>query len=46
MSAWFYIASGICAFIAFILTFVLMVLADDWERVNGYVNNGEGWDGK
>ena len=34
MSAWFYIASGICAFIAFVLTFVLMTLVDDWDSVN------------
>ena len=45
MSEWFYIASGICAFIAFILTFVLMTLVDDLDSVNGDVNNGEGWDG-
>jgi len=34
MSAWFYIASGICAFIAFILTFVLMALVDDCDSVS------------
>ena len=34
MGAWIYIASGIGAFIVFVLMFVLMALADDWERVN------------
>ena len=27
------------------LMFVLMTLADDFERVNGDVNHSEGWDG-
>jgi len=45
MSAWLYIASGIGAFIVFLLMFVLMTPVDDWERVNGDVNNCEGWDG-
>ena len=34
MSAWLYIAAGIGAFIAFVLMFVLMTLADDWDSVN------------
>ncbi len=34
MSAWLYIASGIGAFIVFVLMFVFMTLADDWEQVN------------
>ena len=40
MGTWIYIASGIGAFIVFVLMFVLMTLADDWENVND-----EGWDG-
>ena len=40
MSAWLYIASGIGAFIVFVLTFVLITIADDWEQVNR-----EGWNG-
>ena len=39
MSAWIYIAAGVGAFIVFLLMFVLMALADDWENVND-----EGWD--
>ena len=39
MSAWIYIAAGVGAFIVFLLMFVLMTLADDFERVNR-----EGWD--
>lgn len=38
MSAWIYIASGIGAFIVFVLMFV-------WDSVNGEVNHSEGWDG-
>ena len=34
MGTWLYIASGIGAFIVFVLMFVLMMLADDWEQVN------------
>ena len=34
MSAWLYIAAGIGAFIVFVLMFVLMTLADDWDSVN------------
>ena len=34
MSAWIYIAAGIVAFIVFVLMFVLMTLADDWDSVN------------
>ena len=41
MSAWLYIASGIGAFVVFVLMFVLMTLVDDWDSVNGEVNNGE-----
>ena len=39
MSAWLYIAAGIGAFIVFVLMFVLMTLADDWDSVNGTENN-------
>ena len=39
MSTWLYIASGIVAFIVFVLMFVLMTLADDFEQVNGTENN-------
>ena len=39
MSAWIYIAAGVGAFIVFVLMFVLMTLADDWDDVNR-----EGWD--
>ena len=39
MGAWLYIASGIGAFIVFVLMFVLMTLADDFEQVNGTENN-------
>ena len=45
MSAWLYIAAGVGAFIVFVLMFVLMTLADDFEQVNGEVNLSEGWDG-
>ena len=45
MSTWIYIAAGIGAFIVFVLMFVLMTLADDFERVNGEVNHSEGWNG-
>ena len=45
MSAWLYIASGIGAFIVFVLMFVFMTLADDLDSVNGEVNHSEGWDG-
>lgn len=45
MSAWLYIATGVGAFIVFVLMFVFMTLADDWERVNGEVNKDEGWNG-
>ena len=45
MSAWLYIASGVGAFIVFVLMFVLMTLADDFERVDGEVNHSEGWNG-
>ena len=45
MGAWIYIASGIGAFIVFVLMFVLMTLADGWDSVNGEVNHSEGWDG-
>ena len=34
MSAWLYIAAGVGAFIVFVLMFVLMTLADDWDDVN------------
>ena len=34
MSAWLYIASGIGAFIVFVLMFVFMTLADGWDSVN------------
>ena len=34
MGTWLYIAAGIGAFIVFLLMFVLMTLADDFERVN------------
>ena len=34
MSAWLYIAAGIGAFVVFLLMFVLMTLADDWDSVN------------
>ena len=40
MSAWLYIAAGVGAFIVFVLTFVLITIADDLEQVNR-----EGWDG-
>ena len=39
MGAWLYIAAGIGAFFVFVLMFVLMTLADDWEQ-----GNREGWD--
>ena len=38
MSAWLYIAAGIGAFVVFLLMFVLMTLAGDWDDVNR-----EGW---
>ncbi len=34
MGAWIYIAAGIGAFIVFVLMFVLMTHADDWDQVN------------
>ncbi len=34
MSAWIYISGGIFAVIVSVVTFVLLTLADDWERVN------------
>ena len=34
MGAWIYTASGIGAFIVFVLMFVLMTLSDDWDSVN------------
>ena len=34
MSAWLYIAAGVGAFIVFVLMFVLMTLADDWDSIN------------
>ncbi len=34
MGAWIYIVSGIGAFIVFVLMFVLMTFADDWEQAN------------
>ena len=34
MSTWIYIASGIGAFIVFVLMFVLMTLVGDWDSVN------------
>ena len=34
MGTWLYIAAGIGAFIVFVLMFVLMTLADDWDSVN------------
>ena len=40
MSAWIYIASGIGAFIVFVLMFVLMTLADDWDSVNNEARDG------
>ena len=39
MGASNYIVSGIGAFIVFVLMFVLMTLADDWDSVNGTENN-------
>ena len=45
MGTWIYIAAGIGAFIVFVLMFVLMTLADDWDSVNGEVNHSEGLDG-
>ena len=45
MSAWLYIVAGVGAFIVFVLMFVLMTLADDFEQVNGEVNHSEGWNG-
>ena len=45
MSAWLFIAAGIGAFIVFVLMFVLMTLADDFERGDGEVNHSEEWDG-
>ena len=45
MSTWLYIAAGIGAFIVFVLMFVLMTLADDFEQVNGEANHSEGLDG-
>ena len=45
MGTWLYIASGIGAFIVFVLMFVLMTLVDDWEQVYGEVNHSEGWNG-
>ena len=40
MSTWIYIASGIWAFIVFLLMFVLMTLADDWDSVNNEACDG------
>lgn len=40
MSAWIYISGGIFAVIVSVVTFVLLTLADDWEK-----QNSEGWDG-
>ncbi len=34
MGAWLYIVAGVGAFIVFVLMFVFMTLADDWEQVN------------
>ncbi len=34
MSAWLYIVAGVGAFIVFVLMFVFMTLADDWDQVN------------
>ena len=34
MSAWLYIVAGVGAFVVFLLMFVLMTLADDWDDVN------------
>ena len=34
MSAWLYIVAGVGAFVVFVLMFVLMTLADDWDQVN------------
>ena len=45
MSAWIYIVSGIVVFIICLSAIVVMSISDDWERVNGEVNNGEGRDG-
>ena len=45
MSTWLYIASGIGAFIVFVLMFVFMTLSDDFERVNCEVNHSDGLDG-
>ena len=39
MGTWIYIAAGIGAFIVFLLMFVLMTLADDWDSVNGTENS-------
>lgn len=39
ISAWLYIASGIGAFIVFVLMFVFITLADYFEQVNGTENN-------
>ena len=40
MGTWLYIASGIGAFIVFVLMFVLMTLADDWGSVNNEARDG------
>ena len=40
MSTWLYIAAGIGAFIVFVLMFVLMTLADDWDSVNNEARDG------
>ena len=40
MGTWLYIASGIGAFIVFVLMFVLMTLADDWDSVNNEACDG------
>ena len=40
MSAWLYIASGVGAFIVFVLMFVLMTRVYDLEH-----GNREGWNG-
>ena len=40
MGTWLYIASGIGAFIVFVLMFVLMTLADDLDSVNNEARDG------
>ena len=41
MSAWLYIVAGIVVFVICLSALVVMTLADDWDSVNGEVNNGE-----